>query len=85
MALHYRTSAIVLARRARQYKPGDKVKVLRGRLADKILVIKEATADYVVFEDWPRRDVMSKGNVEPEEGFTKEEMEEAERESRRGR
>jgi hypothetical protein len=80
-----RTSTIVIARRLRQYREGEKVRILRGSLAGQILTVHQSANDWVMLkESASNRDVMSKGNVEPESGFTEDEMNQAERVSRKG-
>lgn len=84
MSVHKRTATLVMARRLRMYRPGEKVRVLRGKHADQVMTVREATNDYVCFEELPKRECMSKGNVEPADGFTSEEMVQAERIARKG-
>lgn len=84
MSVHKRTATIVLARQLRGYKPGDRVRILRGYLAGKVLTVHESSNDWITFNEGKTREVMSKGNVEPELGFTDDEMNQAERVSRRG-
>lgn len=72
-----RTPSIVLARQMRMYKPGDRVRVLRGALAGEVLTVHQSSNDWVTFKEMRSREVMSKGNVEPEMGFTDEEITQA--------
>ncbi len=69
-----RPSTIAIARQTRQYSRGDRVKVLRGRHAGKTMEIEQSANDWVILKGMLTRDVMSKGNIEPEIGFTDDEM-----------
>lgn len=79
-----KTSKALLARRLKQYREGDRVKVLLGALAGQILTVDQSANDWVTFKEARTREVMSKSNVEPEDGFTLDEMNQAERVLRRG-
>jgi hypothetical protein len=84
MTSHKPAKLAVIARQMRAYKTGDKVRIIRGQYAGQVMTVRTATNDYVALIESPRRDVMSKQNVEPEGGFTSEEMIQAERVSRKG-
>jgi hypothetical protein len=77
-----RSSMLAIARLRQMYKTGDKVRVLRGEYAGKIMTVRECTSDEIHLIECPKRSAMSKGNVEPADGFTKEQMAAAEREVR---
>lgn len=80
MSVHKRTAVLVLARHMRHYAVGDQVKILRGKLASQIMTVHQAANDWVMLAELPsNRSVMSKGNVEPVDGFTDEEMNQAKR------
>ncbi len=49
---------------AKMYPPGSKVRILRGELAGQVLTVFECTADEIRFVERPKREVMSKDNVE---------------------
>lgn len=83
MSVWRRTASAVMARRLKQYREGDRVRILRGSLAGQIMTVRESSNDWVTFKETPKREVMSKGNVEPEGGFTPEEMNQAERVARK--
>lgn len=89
MSVHKRTAAVVLARQLRQYRMGDRVKILRGKYAGQVMVVHHSANDWVTLKETmykdPSRYVMSKGNIEPELGFTDEEMNQAKRVSERMR
>lgn len=74
---------MVIARHLHQYAMGDKIKVLRGKLAGQTLTVHQSANDWVTLEEMmqhdPSRYLMSKGNVEPAEGFTEEEITHAKR------
>jgi len=84
MSVWKRTSTIVIARRLKLYREGDRVRILRGSLAGQVLTIQQSSNDWVTFKETLKRELMSKGNVEPEGGFTEDEMNQAERVSRKG-
>jgi hypothetical protein len=77
-------SAALLARRLKQYHKGDRVRILGGTHAAEILTVDQSANDWVTFKEGGTRDVMSKANIEPEAGFTVDEMNQAERVLRRG-
>lgn len=83
MSVHRRTAAIVIARQTRQYKMGDKVRIIRGPHAGRLMTIGQSANDWVTLDERnmkdPSRYMMSKGNVEPLEGFTDDEMNQAKR------
>jgi hypothetical protein len=79
MSMHRKTPVAVMARQMRQYKPGEKVRILRGAFAGSIMTVRESSNDWLVLHEMAKRDVMSKQNVEPESGFTDEEMVQAKR------
>jgi hypothetical protein len=66
----------------RRYQEGDRVRILRGSLAGQIYTVHQSEADWVTLKEMMKKDpgrfVMSKGNVEPEDGFTDAEMKQAE-------
>ncbi len=82
MSINKRSATLAMARLMKMYKTGDKVKVLRGQYAGQIMTVRECTEDEIHLIECPRREAMSKGNVEPAEGFTKEQLAAAEREAR---
>ena len=88
MSVWRKTSAIVIARHLKAYKAGDRVKILRGTYADQVMTVADSANDWVTLQEVMKKDpsryAMSKGNVEPAEGFTRDEMNQAERVSRRG-
>lgn len=88
MSVWRRTAAVVIARRVKQYKKGDRIRILRGVYAGQIMTVADSANDWVTMQEIMKKDpsrwVMSKGNVEPEAGFTVEEMNQAERISRKG-
>lgn len=64
----------------RQYAEGEKVRILRGKYAGQTLTIRQSANDWVMLVEVPSaRELMSKGNVEPIEGFTDEELTHAKR------
>jgi len=77
MSAQKRPSLIVMARQLRGYKQGDKVRILRGALAGHVYTIHQSSNDWVTFKETRSREVMSKGNVEPESGFSEQELIEA--------
>lgn len=79
MSMHKRTAAVTIARQTRSYIAGDRVRILRGTLRNVILTIREAQNDWVSFNELYSREIMSKGNVEPEQGFTEDELNQARR------
>jgi len=83
MSIHKRTATLVLARHLHQYAVGDKVKILRGNHAGQTLTVHQSANDWVTLEEMmqhsPSRYLMSKGNVEPVDGFTEEEITHAKR------
>jgi hypothetical protein len=79
VSIHKRTAVIVAARHMRHYATGDKVKVLRGKLAGQIMTIEDSANDWVILDASHSREVMSKGNVEPIGGFSEEELNHARR------
>lgn len=79
MSVHKKTSTVVVARHLKIYKTGDKVRVVRGKLAGQVLTIFQTSNDWVMLLEMARREVMSKGNVEPEGGFSEDEMNHARR------
>lgn len=72
----------------RQYHEGDKVRIVRGQFKGQVMTIHQSANEWVTLKELAKKDpsrwVMSKGNVEPEAGFTVDEMNQAERISRRG-
>lgn len=79
MSLHKRTAVLVVARHMRTYAPGEQVKILRGRLAGQTMTVLASENDCVMLKETPHREVMSKGNVEPLDGFAEEELAQAKR------
>jgi hypothetical protein len=79
MSVHKRTAAVVVARQMRNYKTGDQVRILRGKLAGQILTVRDSANDWVMLNEALNREVMSKGNVEPIDGFTEDELMHAKR------
>lgn len=83
MSLHKRTATIHVARQTKQYVAGDPVRIVRGPLAGQILTVRESTNDWVMLKEAGSREVMSKGNVEPPQGFSEEELNQAKRTAER--
>ena len=83
MSLHKRTAVAVVVRHLRQYHMGDRVRILRGKYAGQVMTVHQSANDWVTLNETMQRDpsryVMSKGNVEPEAGFTEEELTQARR------
>jgi hypothetical protein len=84
MVASKRTATIVLARKLRVYVPGERVRVIRGEYSGQIMTVREATNDYVALLECKKRCLMSRGIIEPENGFTEEEMNQADRVIRKG-
>jgi hypothetical protein len=79
VSVHKRTSLLVMARNLRAYAAGEKVKILRGKLAGQTMTVNQSANDWVLLDEMGSREVMSKGNVEPAAGFTEEELSQAKR------
>lgn len=77
MSVHKKTPTIVMARQLHAYRAGDRVRVLRGKLAGREFSISQCANDWVLLSGTLAMDVMSKGNVEPVEGFTQAEFDRA--------
>ena len=78
MSVHKLTAAVVIARQRHFYQKGDRVKVLRGTHGGKEFKVWQSANDWVMLEGLPSsKAVMSKGNVEPWQGFTAEELAQA--------
>jgi len=85
MSFYKPVSINVIARQMRQYKMGDRVRILRGKFAGQVMTVHQSANDWVTLKETmhkdPSRYVMSKGNVDPAEGFTEDEMNQARRAS----
>jgi hypothetical protein len=46
------------------YKPGDKVRILLGTYSGQVMTVRESTSDEVWLLEMPKRNSMSKGNIE---------------------
>jgi hypothetical protein len=46
------------------YAPGEKVRILRGKFAGEIMTVRVCTSDEVFLAERPKRESMSKGNLE---------------------